>query len=332
MKKKRQYKKASVIVALGMLMAVCMTVGCKKPAQGELESNKKSAGQAAESEPQKSPDPILAADQLDSETVLITAPEDTPAARSLIVDDGLCIADRIATPEGFTRILEEEGSFGKFVREYPLLPHGSPVLLYNRQEKGNQMDHAAVFAMNILDRDLQQCADSVMRIYGEYFWKQGEYDKIAFHFVSGFLFSYEKWRDGWRVSVDGNQVNWVKKSGYDDSLENFERYLEMLFAYSSTLSMEEESEPAEISDLQIGDVFLKGGSPGHVVMVADICENEAGEKAYLLAQGYMPAQQFHILKNDASKEDPWYYEKEFSWPFRTPEYTFQEGSLRRMRY
>lgn len=40
----------------------------------------------------------------------------------------------------------------------------------------------------------------------------------------------------------------------------------------------------------VGDVFLKGGSPGHVVMVVDLCENEEGQKAFLPGQGYMPAQ------------------------------------------
>ena len=61
-------------------------------------------------------------------------------------------------------------------------------------------------------------------------------------------------------------------------------------------------------------------------------ENEAGEKAFLLAQGFMPAQSFHIIKNPAHSEDPWYYESEVKYPFRTQEYTFGEGSLKRLNY
>ena len=124
----------------------------------------------------------------------------------------------------------------------------------------------------------------------------------------------------------------MKKAAQDSSWESFEQYLNTVFAYASTLSMKEESVPAEINDIKIGDVFLYSGSPGHVVMVADVCEGENGEKAFLLAQGYMPAQQFHILKNPMHEEDPWYYTSEFAWPFQTPEFTFQEGSLRRMTY
>ena len=81
-----------------------------------------------------------------------------------------------------------------------------------------------------------------------------------------------------------------------------------------------------------GDVFLKSGSPGHVVMVADVCENGAGQRAFLLAQGYMPAQQFHVLANPLHGDDPWYYTAEVTYPFATPEYTFEEGSFRRMNY
>lgn len=132
--------------------------------------------------------------------------------------------------------------------------------------------------------------------------------------------------------MNGNDVSWVQTEEYDDSYENFKQYLRMVFSYAGTLSMEAESQEITPEELAVGDVFLKGGSPGHVVMVVDICEDEAGKKAFLLAQGYMPAQEFHVLKNPAHEEDPWYYEEEVRYPFATPEYTFPEGSLRRLNY
>ena len=66
-------------------------------------------------------------------------------------------------------------------------------------------------------------------------------------------------------------------------------------------------------------------------MIVDVCENEEGKKAFLLAQGFMPAQQFHIIKNPRH-EDPWYYEDEVTYPFYTISYTFEEGSLKRVMY
>ena len=208
---------------------------------------------------------------------------------------------------------------------------GSSVLLYDGSRKGNQSAHAAVFKLPIEEEDLQQCADSIMRVYAEYFWKTGQKERIQFHFVDGFLADYKTWRDGGRIQA-GTTTSWVHSAGYDDSYQNFKKYLRMVFAYAGTLSMEAESKKIPLSKLQIGDIFIKGASPGHVVMVVDICKNEEGKKAFLLAQGYMPAQEFHLLKNLKHEEDPWYYEEEISYPFQTPEYTFQKGSLRRLEY
>ena len=108
--------------------------------------------------------------------------------------------------------------------------------------------------------------------------------------------------------------------------------MRIVFTYAGTLSMDRESKSIDSKDIDVGDIFIKGGSPGHVVMVVDICTNAQGKKAFLLAQGYMPAQEFHILKNNNKENDMWYYEEEIVYPFSTPEYTFEEGSLKRPQY
>lgn len=258
-------------------------------------------------------------------------PAATPAPQ-YINAEGTTLETRILPPEGFTRVDRTEGSFGAFVREFAMKEDGAKVFLYDGSEKYDQSAHVAVFDLSLENRDLQQCADSVMRMYGEYYWHTGEYEKIAFHFTNGFLAEYTKWRDGYRIVVEGNDVSWSKTKSYDDSYECFLSYMRIVFSYAGTLSMESEATSIAAKELQIGDVFLSGGSPGHVVMVVDVCENENGEKAFLLAQGYMPAQEFHVLKNPKSECDPWYYETDIAYPFRTPQYTFYEGSLKRLSY
>ena len=251
---------------------------------------------------------------------------------SYILPEGSTLESRFAVPEGYIRTEYPEGSFGSFVRNYPMKPDDSPVLLWTKEPKGNQWDHAAVFNMTVEDElDVQQCADSVMRIYAEYFRATGQYDRIRFHFVSGFLCDYNSYIQGNRVKVSGDDVVWVQSQSAEDSDQVFNEYMKIVCAYASTLSMENESVNADLHDLQIGDIFLKGGSPGHVVMVADVCEKD-GRKAFLLAQGYMPAQEFHIIKNPLHENDPWYYEEEVRYPFRTQAYTFPEGSFRRLQY
>ena len=324
-----------VLLSLTLLLGAC---GARKDIDSETYSVPQS-GQAvtaeAESVPGTSGVPAESGTQTQPETVQTpaqppTVPEETK--RHFVLPEGTTLESRFAVPEGYTRVRYREGSFGSFVRGYAMKPDGSPVLLWTGDPKGNQGDHAAVFAMKVEERrDLQQCADSVMRIYAEYFRSTNQYDRIKFHFVGGFLCDYNTYIKGNRIKSDNSGVRWVKTGDPGDSDSVFDNYLKIVFAYASTLSLEDESRRIDIGDLQIGDIFLKGGSPGHVVMVADVCEKD-GKKAFLLAQGYMPAQEFHVIKNPRHEDDPWYYEEEVQYPFRTQAYTFQEGSLRRLEY
>ncbi|MBQ9489525.1 MAG: DUF4846 domain-containing protein [Lachnospiraceae bacterium] len=290
---------------------------------GEADPNKKAA---------KSSKPATEEASSEEEDLTMEGIVTNASAVNIIQGAGETLETRVLTPPGYERVEVQEGSFEEFLRQYPLKPAGSKVLLYDGSEKGNQSAHAAVFALPIENYDLQQCADSVMRMYAEYFWATEQYDRIKFHFTNGFLVEYTKWREGNRVTINGNNVSWIKSKSRDASYECFVRYLRTIFCYAGTLSMEKESEPTLLSLLKAGDVFLYGGSPGHVVMVVDECVNEEGKKAFLLAQGYMPAQEFHLLKNNRHPEDPWYYEDEITFPFSTPEYTFDEGSMRSLNY
>lgn len=247
---------------------------------------------------------------------------------------GMTVETRFTPPEGFERIPMEEGSFGAFVRGYALKEEGAPVLLHNGEKKEVQSLHAAVFALPLENMDLQQCADSIMRLYAEYYWKQGQAEKIGFHFTNGFFCDYAKWREGYRVKVQWNEAKWSKSAEYDASYETFVKYLWQIFRYAGTLSMEKyETEIIDLTDMSIGDVVIKGGSPGHVVLVVDVCEDAEGKKAWLLAQGSMPAQEFHVMKNPQHPEDPWYYEEEVTSSLETAEYDFLEASMiRRVLY
>ncbi|MEY8355571.1 DUF4846 domain-containing protein [Lachnospiraceae bacterium 54-53] len=250
---------------------------------------------------------------------------------ALVHSAGVTLEERFLPPSGYRRTEKPVGSLQGYLRQYSMKPDKSPVLLYDGREKSNQNAHAAVFSMPLTEGDLQQCADSVIRIYGEYLWYVGAYDSIAFHLTSGFYMDYPSWRSGKRLLVNGNQVSWEQKAAYDDSGENFLKYLRQVMVYAGTLSLDKECAPIDKSQIQAGDLFIRGGSPGHCVMVADVAEDEDGNRCFLLAQGYMPAQEFHILNNPLHEEDPWYYVSEFNDSLVTPEYVFGEGSLKRWR-
>lgn len=270
--------------------------------------------------------------QTESVTNTTETESETVEEKEILCKEGTTLENRFRPPVGYDRTAEEEGSFAMFLRNYPMKPDGSKVLLYDKSEKLNQSAHAAVFALPIEAYDLQQCADSVMRMYAEYYWSTEQYEKIVFHFTNGFEARYDSWREGYRFKVNGNEISSVKSASYDDSYEGLVAYLRIVFCYSGSLSMESEATPTSMEELKAGDVFLNGSSPGHVVMVVDTCVNRKGEKAFLLAQGYMPAQEFHVLKNPKHEDNPWYYENELDYPLHTPEYTFEEGTLKSLIY
>lgn len=255
----------------------------------------------------------------------IPVPTKTPY--HILVPEGTTLETRINAPEGYHRSSSGSEELTGFLRNMAMKEDGSPVLLYDGSPKGNQENHAAVFDLEIGDRDLQQCADSVLRIYAEYYWSLGAYEKIAFHLTNGFLMEYAKWREGYRLVVEGNDTSWSKSAAYDDSYEAFRNYLNMVFAYAGTLSLSAECKPVALSEAKPGDLLLQGGSPGHCILIVDMAEDASGNRCFLLAQGYMPAQEFHVIKNPLHEEDPWYYEEEFTYPFITPAWTFEEGSL-----
>src|SRR5881394_1781232 len=89
------------------------------------------------------------------------------------------LATRIAAPPGTTRVTVADGTFGAFLRHLPLLPAGTRVHLYDGRDKARQDVHEAVVDLDVGARDLQQCADAVMRLYAE--WAYGAKRPVAFH-------------------------------------------------------------------------------------------------------------------------------------------------------
>lgn len=245
-------------------------------------------------------------------------------ASPAVVDTGFTVYARFAPPTGYNRTEVPENSFASYLRHFPLLDADAPVYLYNGKLKGRQDVHAAVLDIDVGDKDLQQCADAIMRLRAEYLYREKKYDDIRFNFTNGFTASYAKWRQGYRIQVNGNQVTWAKTASASDSYSEFKKYLWRVFTYAGTMSLSKELQAQQVKNISIGDVFIKGGSPGHAVIVMDVAENAKGEKCFLLAQSYMPAQQVHILKNPSG--GTWYFD-DFGDVLDTPEWTFTKEQL-----
>jgi Domain of unknown function (4846) len=213
----------------------------------------------------------------------------------------------IHLPPGYHRIEAKPGSFAEFLRD-TRLKESKTVYLYNGKPKPNQEAQYAVLHMSVGNSDLQQCADAVMRLRAEYFFESKQFNAILF---------YDNDNKAYHFTAPYSRVN-------------LDKYLLRVFGMCGSASLSKQLKPADsIDDIQPGYVFIRGGFPGHAVIVMDVAQNNAGKKIYMLAQSYMPAQDIHILKNPAATgNSPWYEVNEDEL-IVTPEYTFKRWELKR---
>ncbi len=262
-------------------------------------------------------------------TESIPIPQSQTPEWSPIDTSGQVVKDRFVPPPGFKRVQYGPTTFQTYLQQLPLKSDGSIVQYYNGVEKPPRQVYLAVIDMDIGKRDLQQCADAVMRLRGEYLYHEKRLDEIRFDLTNGFDMTFAKWRQGYRIRVSGNTVSWVKSKAPSSSYVQFRSYMNMVFAYAGTLSLAKELQSVSIQDIQVGDVFIQGGSPGHAVIVVDMAVSDSGEKRFLLAQSYMPAQDIQILQNPrAEPGNPW-FEIPPGHLFETPEWNFDIDDLKR---
>jgi hypothetical protein len=165
-----------------------------------------------------------------------------------------------------------------------------------------QEKHFAIINYDVGTRDLQQCADALIRLRAEYLFEQKRYDEISFRFNSGEWFRYSEYLKGRRPAIIGNTIYAAQTDPVQVSHTTLRNFLDIVYAFTSTVALERDLKPA--ADFEIGTVVLHVGSPGHCFIIVDEMKNERGEKLFKLAEGYMPAQSIYILKNEDGT--PWH--------------------------
>lgn len=258
-------------------------------------------------------------------TALVTRP-------SLIHKDSLTIASRVNVPVGYERVKYPNGSFEEYLRNYKLKPYGSKIINYDGSEYFWQHGHIGILEIPVPENGLQQCADALIRVRSEYLWESNRKREIGFNFTSGHYCSWSKYAEGYRPKINGNNVSFHKTAESNGSKANFYKYLNLIYTYAGTLSLYHELPRIENARrLKIGDMLIRGGSPGHIVMICDEAINEKGEKLYLLFQGNTPAQNVHLVKNlEDSALSPWYrLEKDVV--IAVSNYTFQSSKFVRFK-
>jgi murein L,D-transpeptidase YafK len=246
-------------------------------------------------------------------------------------DHTASIVNRIEPPPGYRRIPVEPGTFAEWLRNLPLKPGNPPVHLYDGRWKSYQGGHWAVVDIDIGTKDLQQCADAIIRIFAEYLYARKNNCRIEFIITNGDTIRYLLWRSGHRPFVNNEEVIWRHTASSDSSYRAFRDYLDFVFTYAGSYSLNRQLRWAGAIDaMQIGDIFIQGGFPGHAVLVVDMAENpQTRDKVFLLCQGFMPAQDIHILRNlKESSLGPW-FRTNFGDTLFTPEWNFTAGDLKK---
>ncbi|CAN5754387.1 DUF4846 domain-containing protein [soil metagenome] len=213
--------------------------------------------------------------------------------------------NEIPLPVGYARLKYGNNSYATWLENLPLKPNKT-VYLFNGKPKQNQQAQYAVLNISVGKQDLQQCADAVMRLRAEYLYERKNYSSIIFK--------------------DNNGTAYKFTPPYTRT--NFDKYLNRVFAMCGSASLAKQLKPEPFDLIKAGDILIKGGFPGHAVMVMDIAVNQQGKRIYLLAQSYMPAQDIHVLINPLDKKlSPWYMVDDEP-TIQTPEYYFAQSDLK----
>lgn len=209
----------------------------------------------------------------------------------------------IPLPDGYSRFTSNSNSFASWLGNISL-KKDKTVYLFNGDKKQNQLAQYAVLDISRGDKDLQQCADAAMRLRAEYLFSTKQFSEILF--------------------TDNANKTYAFSAPY--TKEHLQTYLQTVFGMCGSASLSKQLHSTGIDDIHPGDVFIRGGFPGHAEIVMDVAVNKEGKKIFLLAQSYMPAQDIHILVNPMNEKlSPWY---EIADEIVCPEYTFTKEELK----
>lgn len=237
---------------------------------------------------------------------------------------------QIPLPAGFEYVKSGDTVYSNWLLDLSL-KENKTVYLYNGKLKSDQNVQYGVLDIDIGKKDLVQCADAVMKLRADFLFAKKRYNEMNFIATSGDSLSFSKWLKGMRWKEKGTGlITYKTHSDGSNIISDYNSFMELVFSYCGTYSLSKQLKPvADVNSIQPGDIFITGGFPGHAVTVISVARNSKGDKIFMLSQGYMPAQDIHVLKNYSNPGiSPWYSSKEL-YPLYTPQWQFESGSLKR---
>lgn len=184
-------------------------------------------------------------------------------------------------PEGAVRV--DGGAFGAWLGALELAPPDQPIRTYQGAVVPIE---GRVIRLPLVPGDLQQCADTAIRLRAE--WQKSVGQTVSFHATSGDPLPWARYEAGEKPVEKGGRIVW--QPGSDRSWDG---YLAKVFTWAGTASLER-LDTVAVSEPMPGDVVVQGGFPGHAVILLDVAKR--GDQVFVLAgEGYMPAQDAHVV-------------------------------------
>jgi hypothetical protein len=192
-----------------------------------------------------------------------------------------------------TKQIKDTGSWEYFLQHLP--EKDGPIVDYKGRTVSFQQKYFALINYDVGTRDLQQCADALMRLRSEYLFAKTRFAEIGFHFTSGHYYSFADYCKGKKPIPKGNNVHFTYSLLHKKNAQSLRRYLDIVYTYAGTISLA--AELKNTSDFAIGTIVISPGSPGHCFIITNEATTPSGEKLYKLVEGYTPAQSIYVLRN-----------------------------------
>ncbi len=219
-----------------------------------------------------------------------------------------CFNEQISnlpTPDGFSTAVAAEDSYSQHIYSLPLEVDTTRAVRHDQSPAFECCrDYHIIDLEFLFDADLEQCADMGYRLFAEYCFAVGQHERIDFRLQNGQRLSWPEWRNGKRLRYDRSTDRHLTYTvTADSSRQSFDQYLRFLFTWAGSWAVLKYADLVERDSLQPGDMIVQNrtGGMGHLSIICDICENEAGDRLYLIGSGWTPAQEIIIHRPGLSE-------------------------------
>ena len=174
-----------------------------------------------------------------------------------------------ATTEARVNTSGEVYTMAQAMRTLPVKKAGEEVMLYTGAKKEKQDSYIAILDLPLDKGNLQQRSSTIMRLYGEYFWMNRDYDNLGFSLLSNFNMDYNKWIAGNRLAAGNGTFGWYEDGDNGDTYDNFLEYMQYYFKYTGMDSLLAASKETKAENISVGD-FFTDEKKENAAMVVDV--------------------------------------------------------------